>query len=93
MIQEIERIPAKHADVVEACVVSIAESGQGGPLKAFVVLRENAILAPETLAAFCQALLPNGESMVDIRILPELPKSPMGRVSRRKLMEMARKQG
>jgi acyl-coenzyme A synthetase/AMP-(fatty) acid ligase len=93
MIQEIERILVTHADVAEACVVSTAESGQGEPLKAFVVLRENAILSAETLAAFCRAQLPNGESMVDIRILPELPKSPMGRVSRRKLMEIARKQG
>ena len=92
MIQEIERILVKHPDVAEVCVVAIAGNGHGDSFKAFVVLRENTLLSAEALTAFCHPHLAEAKDRTEIRILPALPKSPMGRVVRRKLMEMARTQ-
>ncbi len=89
IVRKLEDVLIDHPDVAEVCVITVPHKGNGTQPKAFVVLRENAECSAEQLHAFCEARLPEYAGPKDVYIMSELPKGPLGIVSRRKLVDFA----
>ena len=82
----------EHPAVAEAVVIGIQDDYRGEAPKAFVTLREGADAGEEDLLAYAQARLNPIERPVALEIREELPKTLIGKLSKKELMaEEARK--
>jgi long-chain acyl-CoA synthetase len=86
--REIEEIIAQHPAVLESGVAGLPHSSKGELPKAWVVLRPGATATADELKAFCRERLAPYKVPVQVAIVAELPKSPIGKVLRRKLREL-----
>lgn len=85
--RDIEEMLYEHPQVVEAAVVGLKRN-EGNPLiKAYVVLRKNAKATPEEIIAFARARLPAGSVPDAVEFRASLPKTLVGKVFKRKLIE------
>jgi long-chain acyl-CoA synthetase len=87
--REIEEVIAAHPAVLETGVTGIPHATKGELPKAWVVLRNGATATAHELKAFCKERLAPYKVPVEVVIVAELPKSPTGKVLRRKLRELA----
>ena len=85
---EIEDTLLKHADVDEIAVIGVPDELRGQVVKAFVVSNRAASDAfTEEVQAFARERLGNHEYPRIVAIVPELPKTPAGKVNRKVLRE------
>ncbi len=87
--REIEEVIYGHPDVVEVCVIGVADEARGEEVRAYVALRSDADTKPEEIRAYCQERMARYKVPRDVVILPVLPKGPTGKLLKRKLREMA----
>jgi long-chain acyl-CoA synthetase len=78
-----------HPDVVEAAVCGVPDGYRGETVKAFVVRREHADLDEAALLAFLQDRLSPIEMPKLIEFRDQLPKSPVGKILKRALLDAA----
>jgi long-chain acyl-CoA synthetase len=76
-----------HPDVVEAAVCGVADSYRGETVKAFVVARDRASLDEAALLAFLEDRLSPIEMPKLIEFRDQLPKSAVGKILKRELLE------
>jgi len=88
--REVEEALYAHPAVLEAGAIGVADAKRGEVVKAFVALRPGMVATPEELIAHCAASLARYKVPVAIEIWPELPKTLIGKVLRRKLAEGVR---
>jgi long-chain acyl-CoA synthetase len=86
--REIEEVLAAHPAVLEAGVAAITHDVKGELPKAWVVLRAGMTATGPEIKNFCKERLAPYKVPVQVAIVPELPKSPIGKVLRRKLREL-----
>jgi long-chain acyl-CoA synthetase len=86
--REIEEALASHPAVLEAGVAAVQDPTKGEVPKAWVVLRPGATAEPSEIRAFCRERLAPYKVPAAVAIVAELPKSPIGKVLRRKLREL-----
>jgi long-chain acyl-CoA synthetase len=84
---EIEEVIVELPGVVEVGVVGVPDEKTGEAVKAFVVSSDPGLTA-ETVKAHCRDSLTNYKRPRFVEFVPELPKSPVGKVLRRELREM-----
>ncbi|MBX3693907.1 MAG: AMP-binding protein [Steroidobacteraceae bacterium] len=87
----IEEAIYAHPDVAEVCVIGIADAYRGQSPKAFVRLKDGA--APLTLAAlqaFLEGRIGRHEMVRALELRAELPKTPVGKLSKLALYEEER---
>lgn len=78
----------EHPDVLEAAVIGIPDAYRGQSAKAFVTLRPGAApLALEALQAFLAERVGRHEMPVALEIRAELPKTPVGKLTKLPLIE------
>ena len=84
------RLEQERADaaVLEAGVAPIVHGVKGELPKAWVVLRAGATATPREIREFCKERLAPYKVPVAVAIVPDLPKSAVGKVLRRKLREL-----
>ncbi len=84
----------QHPAVAECTVIGIADDYAGEAVKAFVKLKEGQSLTAEALAAFLQDKLGRHEQPKHIEFRDELPKTLIGKLSKKELVaeEMAKSQ-
>ena len=84
----------QHPAVAECTVIGIADDYTGEAVKAFVKLREGKTLTSEELAAFLKDKLGKHEQPKAIEFRDELPKTLIGKLSKKELVaeEMAKSQ-
>jgi long-chain acyl-CoA synthetase len=85
--RDVEEVLYEHPKVREAAVVGVSSTEPGQRVKAYVVLRNGEHATAEDLKALCRARLEDWQVPWDIEFRDELPKSFVGKVVRRLLVE------
>ncbi len=91
--REVEEVLYAHAAVLEASVIGIPDQHRGEVGKAFVVLKAGAQATADELIAYCRGHLTPFKVPVAVEFRETLPKSLIGKVLRRALLEEERAQG
>ncbi|MBW7881836.1 MAG: long-chain fatty acid--CoA ligase [Caldilineaceae bacterium] len=85
--REVEEVLFMHPKVVEAAVVGVPDPKRGETVKAFVVLREGQTATVEEVRNFCKENLAPYKVPTLVEFRAELPKTQVGKVLRRMLVE------
>lgn len=86
--REIDEVLYRHAAVLEAAAVGIPDPHYGEDILACVALRPGKTCSESELQAYCLKNLGRFKSPKIIRLLPELPKGPSGKIQRLKLPDI-----
>jgi acyl-CoA synthetase (AMP-forming)/AMP-acid ligase II len=84
---EVESILQGHGAVEEVAVLGLPSVEWGQIVAAAVVLRPGTSATPEDLAEYCRARLASFKKPEVIRVVPELPRNPLGKILRKELRE------
>ena len=90
--KEIEDVLNEHPAISEAAVVPVPHELLGEAPLAFVSLRGRAPLDVRDIMAFCHSRLPGHKVPVGFVTLPAIPKSPIGKIDKLALRNMAAEQ-
>ena len=85
--REVEEVLFMHPKVMEAAVVGVPDAKRGETVKAFVVLKEGQSATVEEIRDFCKERLAPYKVPALVEFRSELPKTQIGKVLRRVLME------
>jgi long-chain acyl-CoA synthetase len=85
--RDVEEVLYENSKVLEAAVVGVASGDSGQKVKAFVVPRPGTNLSKEELLALCRQRMEEYAVPWEIEFRKELPKSFVGKVLRRMLIE------
>jgi long-chain acyl-CoA synthetase len=85
--REVEEVLFMHPKVMEAAVAGIPDPKRGETVKAFVVLKKGQTATAEELREFCKEHLAPYKVPVYVEFRTELPKTQVGKVLRRLLVE------
>jgi long-chain acyl-CoA synthetase len=86
--REIEEMLMRHPTVAEAAVVGKKDPSRGEVVVAFVIAKEGQQIKPDELREHCRAEgLAQWKIPRDIQVVPDLPRSPTGKVLKRVLVE------
>ena len=85
--REVEEVLFMHPKVMEAAVIGIPDAKRGEVVKAFVVLKEGATATPDEIRSFCKEKLAPYKVPSNVEFRKELPKTQVGKVLRRTLLE------
>ena len=88
--REVEDTLLRHPAVREAAVVGVPDPYRGETVWAYVSLRPGADATPEELIEFCRAELAAYKYPRHVEVLPDLPKTPTGKLLRSELRDHAR---
>jgi long-chain acyl-CoA synthetase len=83
--REVEEVLYAHPAVAEAAVVGRPDPSMGETVSAFVVRRPGVEVTAEALIEFCRERLARFKCPTEVRFVPALPKSPVGKVLRKAL--------
>jgi long-chain acyl-CoA synthetase len=86
--KEIEDVIARLDSVVEVSVIGVPNEKTGESVKAYVVSSDPDMTA-EHVIAHCERSLTNYKRPKHVTFIEEIPKTPVGKVLRRKLREMS----
>ncbi|MGE6259293.1 AMP-binding protein [Heyndrickxia sporothermodurans] len=89
--REIEEVLYEHPDIQEAIVAGVPDPYRGETVKAYVVLKENATVTEAELNAFTRKYLAAYKVPRLYEFRDELPKTAVGKILRRTLIEEERK--
>lgn len=85
--REIEEVLYEHPAIQECVAVGVPDPYRGETVKAFVVLKENEQVTEEELNAFCREHLASFKVPRIYEFRKELPKTAVGKILRRTLVE------
>ncbi|MFD7521609.1 long-chain-fatty-acid--CoA ligase [Paenibacillus chitinolyticus] len=85
--REIEEVLFEHPSVKEAVVIGIPDPYRGETVKAFVIVREGESLTEEELNTWCRERLAAFKVPRRYEFRTQLPKTMVGKVLRRRLLE------
>jgi long-chain acyl-CoA synthetase len=88
--REVEEILFGHPDVAEAVAVGVHDEYRGETVKAFVVKRSGATTTEEEILAFCKERLAAYKAPKAVEFRDDLPKSAVGKLLRRVLVDEER---
>jgi long-chain acyl-CoA synthetase len=84
---EIEGVIYTHPKILEAAVFGVPDSYRGETVKAVVVLKGDETLTEEELISYCKERLSSFKVPKIVEFRKELPKSAVGKILKRKLLE------
>jgi crotonobetaine/carnitine-CoA ligase len=79
---EVEHILCSMPDIVEAAAIPVPDALRGEEMKVCVVLQPGSDLPPDRVRAFCQDRLATFKLPRYLEYLPELPKTPSGKIAK-----------
>lgn len=83
--RELEDVLIQHPSLREAAVVGVSDALSGEAVKAFVVLKENALVKEQELIEFCRSRIAVYKAPRYVEFIDALPKNPAGKILRREL--------
>jgi acyl-CoA synthetase (AMP-forming)/AMP-acid ligase II len=84
---EVEQALYRHPAVYEACVVGVPDDTWGESVKAVVVLRDGKAATEAELVQHCKSLLADFKKPRSVDFVPDLPRNPNGKLSRKMVRE------
>ncbi len=84
---EVEAIMSQHPSVLECAIAGVPDETQGEGVKAWVVLKPGHTVQLEELRTFCRRYLVGYKIPTILEIRPFLPKTAVGKILRRVLVE------
>jgi long-chain acyl-CoA synthetase len=88
--REVEEVLYEHDKIKEAVCYGVSDPYRGETVKVCVVLKDGESATPEEITAFCRERLARFKVPKLVEFREELPKSPIGKVLRRVLVEEER---
>ncbi|MDI3235550.1 AMP-binding protein [Exiguobacterium antarcticum] len=88
--REVEEILYEHPAVKEAVVIGVPDAYRGETVKAFIVLKDDGTVTEEELDQFCRKSLASFKVPKQYEFRQELPKTFVGKILRRVLIEEER---
>jgi long-chain acyl-CoA synthetase len=85
--REVEEVLYKHPKVKEAAVIGVQDAYRGETVKAFIVLRDGEVATEEEMIEYCKQEMARYKTPKLVEFRQELPKSLIGKVLRRVLMD------
>jgi long-chain acyl-CoA synthetase len=82
----VEEAIYQHTAVAEVTVVGLPDDIKGQRIKAFVKLADGAVLTAEELQKFLEPKIGKNEMPKDIEFRDELPKTLVGKLSKKELV-------
>lgn len=89
---DVEAVIVQHPAVAEVAVVGVPSERWGETPIAFVVLAAGEAVEPATLRAWVNERLGKMQRVTDLRVLSNLPRSPIGKILKRELRDSYRAQ-
>ncbi len=89
--REVEEVLYKHPKVLEAVVAGVPDPYRGETVKAYIVLKEGEQATEEEIIEFCRQYLAPYKVPKLVEFRSELPKSQVGKLLRRVLVEEERR--
>ncbi|RJP75095.1 MAG: hypothetical protein C4532_01100 [Candidatus Abyssobacteria bacterium SURF_17] len=86
--KEIEHVIYEMHPVQEAAVVGVPDELLGEAVKAFIVLKEGTVLSEREVTAHCARRLESFMVPKHVEFVPDLPKTPSGKIRKRDLREI-----
>lgn len=83
--REVEEVIYQHPKVMEVAVLGVKDPVRGEVPKAFIRLKEGEEMVDQELIDFCKQKMASYKVPRNIEFLPELPKSPTGKILKRLL--------
>ena len=83
--REIEEVLGQHPKVKEVAVIGVKDEVRGEVPKAFVIVREGMSADEKELRSFCRENLANYKVPKHFELVPDLPRTPTGKVLKRML--------
>lgn len=83
--REIEEALAQHPKVKEVAVIGVKDEVRGEVPKAFVICHEGTAIEEKELRTFCRENLANYKVPKYFELVPDLPRTPTGKVLKRML--------
>jgi long-chain acyl-CoA synthetase len=83
--REIEEVLAQHPKVKEVAVIGVRDEARGEVPKAFVIARDGMTVDDKELRQFCRENLAGYKVPKYIDVVPDLPRTPTGKVLKRML--------
>jgi long-chain acyl-CoA synthetase len=84
---EIDEILYQHPSVAEACTFGIPDTYRGETVKSAIVVKENHMLTEEEIVSWCTERLARYKVPKQVEFRKQLPKSAIGKILRRVLVE------
>jgi long-chain acyl-CoA synthetase len=85
--REIDEVLYQHPAVAAAATIGVPDELYGEEVAAFVVLKTGTSARPEELIQFCAERLADYKCPKSVRIVPEIPKGPTGKLLKRELSQ------
>ncbi len=85
--KEVEDVLYSHPAVLEAAVFGVPDEKWGEAVKAVISLRQGVSITEEDIIEHCRKYLAGYKKPKSVDFIKELPKSPFGKIWRRKLKE------
>ncbi|MBU6298046.1 MAG: AMP-binding protein [Alphaproteobacteria bacterium] len=86
---EIETVLVKHPNILEAAVIGIPDTRWGEVGRAYVLLRQTGATDVEELKRFCRERLAAYKCPKEFVIVPEFPRTSVGKIQKHKLAALA----
>ncbi len=89
--RDVEEVLFEHPKIVDVAVAGIPDPKRGETVKAYIVLKEGETATPEEIIAFCAERMSKYKVPTLVEFRKELPKTMIGKVLRRELIEEEKK--
>ncbi|MCF8084136.1 MAG: long-chain fatty acid--CoA ligase [Deltaproteobacteria bacterium] len=86
--RDIDEVLYGHPKIKEGCAVGVPDPYRGETVKAFIVPEAGQQVTEDEVRAWCREKLAAYKVPKQVEVMDELPKSPIGKVLRRRLREM-----
>jgi long-chain acyl-CoA synthetase len=84
---EVEATLCRHESVLEAAVIGVPDPMRGESVKAFVVLKDGAVIEPMEIKYFAREHLANFKVPQTVEVLDALPKNRTGKIDKESLRQ------